>query len=282
MRLQARDPLAPLHERIDSPRVADRLADALKALSNALFRQRKNRRLGFVQNVVRIVGLLARFTDRGARHADQPAQDRLVPHHAHVVVDARPVRHAIQQARNVAHIADRLEVFVPVQFRHQRNVVNRPRRLRQLHHARVNPPVGIQRKVLRPQMLRRLVEMMVVEQDRAQNGSLRVDVRRHASDVAVDGRHDVQVSALHRNLSFACASRGNPGLTVNFSWDLPSMPPRRRLCQRINPIHSHSYYARRANKKQTKRIREDSSSRARFSSQSIPSKNFLRVSAPPR
>ena len=113
---------------------------------------------------------------------DQPAQQRLVAHDLHVVLDARPVWHSAHQARHVAHIANRLQILVPVQLLDQRDHVDRPRRLRQVHHARVNPPVRIQRKVLDPQMLRRLVVSKIVEQDRAQNRTLRLHVRRKTAD----------------------------------------------------------------------------------------------------
>ena len=64
----------------------------------------------------------------------------------------------------------------------QRDHVDRPRRLRQVHHARINPPVRIERKILHPQMLRRLVVSKVVEQDRAQNRALSVYIRRKRAD----------------------------------------------------------------------------------------------------
>jgi hypothetical protein len=120
---------------------------------------------------------------------NQPAQQRLVAHDLDVVLNARPVRHAIQQARHVAHIADRLQILVPIEFLDQRDHVDRTRRFRQIDHAPVNPPVRVERKILDPQMLRRLVISKVVEQDRAQNRALGFYVRRKSADVVVRGRH---------------------------------------------------------------------------------------------
>jgi hypothetical protein len=48
-------------------------------------------------------------------------------------------------------------------------------------------------------MLGGIVEGMIVEQDGAEDGALGIDVRRQTADVGFESRHDVQVSALHRN-----------------------------------------------------------------------------------
>src|SRR5580693_5914662 len=76
---------------------------------------------------------------------------------------------------------------MPIQFLDERDHVDRPRRLRQIDHARINPPVRVERKILDAQMLRRLVIGKVVEQDRAQNGALSLYVRRKSADAVVGG-----------------------------------------------------------------------------------------------
>ncbi len=120
---------------------------------------------------------------------NQSAQHRLVADNLDVVLNARPVGNAIEQARHVGHIADRLQILVPIQFLDQRDHVDRPRRFRQVHHPRINPPVRVEREIFDPQMLGGLVVGKVVEQDRAQNRAFGLDVRRKSADAVIGSRH---------------------------------------------------------------------------------------------
>ena len=134
------------------------------------------------------VGLFSRARDRGIGGMDQAAQQRLVADDLDVVLDARPVGNAIEQRRDVSHVADRLQFLLPVQLLDQRDDVDRPRRLGQIHHARVDAPVRIEREIFRPQMLGRLVVGEIVEQDRAQNGALGFHIRGKHAEVVIRGR----------------------------------------------------------------------------------------------
>src|SRR5882762_95463 len=120
---------------------------------------------------------------------DQAAQQRLIAHDLDVVLNAGAVRYSVHQARDIANIADRLQVFVPVEFLNQRDHVDRTRGLGQIDHARIDPAMRIERKIVRTQMLRSLVIRKIIEQNGAQDGALGFYVRRKTADAEVGGRH---------------------------------------------------------------------------------------------
>ncbi len=109
------------------------------------------------------------------------------------MLNARPVGHAVEQARHVGHVADRLQILVPVELLDQRDHVNRPRRFRQIDHPGINPPVRIEREIFDPQMLGRLVVSKVVEQNRAQNRALGLYVRRKSAETVISSRQSIYV-----------------------------------------------------------------------------------------
>ncbi len=183
------DTCPALQQRVDPAGVARDLLETLKALANPLLRELEDGGFGVVKNFVGRLGLLAGFGDGRIRHVDQPAQNSLVADDANVMLDRRPVRDAIQQAGNVADIADRLQVLLLLQFFDQRNDVNRPGRFSQIHHPRINPPVRVDGKVFRLKMLGRIVEGMIVEQNRAQDGALGFNVSRHTPDGVLYSGH---------------------------------------------------------------------------------------------
>ena len=126
--------------------------------------------------------LIARPRNRGIRSRDHSPQQRLVAHDLDVVLDARTIGNALHQARHVSDITDRLQILVPIQLLDQRDHVDRPRRLRQIHHPRVNAPVRIKREILDPQMLGCLVVRKVVEQNRAQDRAFSFYIRGERAD----------------------------------------------------------------------------------------------------
>ncbi len=83
--------------------------DALKAFANALFREREDGGLSVVEDFIGGVGLFAGFGDGVVGDADQPAKHGFVADDVNVVLDRRPVGNAIEQAGDVADIADGLE-----------------------------------------------------------------------------------------------------------------------------------------------------------------------------
>ncbi len=209
MRRQSGNALAALQQSIDRPkRFPDNLLHAHEAAPNALLRKLEDRSLGIAKHFLRRIGLVGRPRNRRIRCMDQPAQQRLVAHNFDVVLNARPVWHAIQQARYVTHIADRLQILVPIQFLDQRDHVDRPRRFRQVDHARINPPVRVERKILDPQMLRRLVIRKIIQQNRAQNRALRFYIRGKSADAVISGRHVLDISSTLKNANRTLPGRG--------------------------------------------------------------------------
>jgi len=103
---------------------------------------------------------------------NQSTQECLVADNFDVMLDAGTIRNAIDQTRDVTHIADCLEFLVPVELLHQRDHVDRTGRLGQIHHAGVNAAMGVERKVLRLQVLSCLVVGKIIQQDSAKNRPL--------------------------------------------------------------------------------------------------------------
>ncbi len=135
---------------------------------------------GIVEHFFGGVALVGGAGNGGVGGVDQSAQQSLVAHDLDVVLDAGPVGYAIHQAGDVAHIPDGLEFLVAVELFDQRDHVDGPGRLGQVHHAGVNAAMGVERKVFRLEMLRRLVVSKVVEQDGAENRALGLNIGRQA------------------------------------------------------------------------------------------------------
>ncbi len=152
----------------------------MKAAPNALFRKLHDGSFGIVEDFFGGIALVGSAGNGGVGDVNQSPQQRLVAHDLDVMLDARPVRNAVQQARDVADVANRLQFLAPVQFLDQRDHVNRTRRLRQIDHARVNAAMRIEREIFRLQMLGSLVVGKIVEQNRAQNRALGFHVGRQS------------------------------------------------------------------------------------------------------
>src|SRR5207302_6109493 len=116
---------------------------------------------------------------------NQSAQQGLVADDLDVMLDAGTVGDAIEQRRNVGHVANSLKFLVSAQLLNQGDDVDRPRRLGQIDHARVNAPVRIEREIFRAQMLGGLVIGKIVEQNGAENGALGFDAGRKCADAVV-------------------------------------------------------------------------------------------------
>ncbi len=71
------------------------------------------------------IGLICCARDRGIGGVNQSPQQGLVADDLDVMLDARPVGYAVQKARHITHIPDRLQVFMPIKFLDQRDHVNR-------------------------------------------------------------------------------------------------------------------------------------------------------------
>src|SRR6185503_5876982 len=188
VRGQPGDALAALQQGIDrSERFLDDLLHAHEAAPDALFGELHDGGFGIVENFLGGIALIGGAGNGGIGNVDQPTHQRLVAHNPDVMLDAGPVGYAVHQAGDVAHISDGLQFLVPVELFDQRDHVDRPGGLGQVHHAGVNAAVRVERKVFRLEVLRRLVVGKVVQQDGAENGPLGFNVGRQAVGESVVG-----------------------------------------------------------------------------------------------
>ncbi len=146
--------------------------------------------LGAAQHLLGFVGVVDGFGDGALRDVDEPAQQRLVAHDANVVLDGGPLGNAVNQRRQIRDAADGLHFLAAVQFFDQRDHVHRAAALLQVAHARINAAMRVEREVVRGEVLGGLVVERVVEQDRAQDGALRLHAYgKSAFQTVVGGRH---------------------------------------------------------------------------------------------
>ncbi len=192
MRFEAGDSASTLEESVDgAERILDDRLDVKKSLADALFGKLEDRGLGIVEDIVGGIGLLRSFGNRGIGDMDKPTQDRLVADDLDVVFDGRPVGHAVEKAGDIGGIADRLEFFLAVEFLDESDDVDGPGVFGQIHHAGVEAAMCVEREIVRLQMFGGVVVGMIVEQDRAEDGTLGFDVRGHAPEIGLNSRHDV-------------------------------------------------------------------------------------------
>ena len=170
-------------------RAFDDGGNVLEALPDAVLRELEDRLLGAVDDLFGFVGMLDGFGDGVLRDVDQPAQQRLVAHDANVVLDARPVGHAVDERRKIRDAADGLDLFAPVKLLGQRDHVHRPAHALQVGHAPEDAAMRVEREVVGLQ-LRSLVVEPVVEQDGAEYRALSIDAGgKPAFQTVVGGRH---------------------------------------------------------------------------------------------
>ncbi len=144
----------------------------MNALPNAVLGELEDGLLGASQHLFGFVGVLDGFGNRVLREVDQAAQQRLVANDADVVLDRRPVGHAVDQRRQIRNAANRFHLFAAVEFLDQRDHVDRTAALLQVAHARINAAVRVQRKVVRREVFGGLIVERIVQQDRAQDRAL--------------------------------------------------------------------------------------------------------------
>ena len=131
---------------------------------------------------------------------DQAAQRRLLLHDLGVVLDVGRARQPVGQARHVGGPPDALELVGALEGVHERHEVDRAGVVHQVAHPPEDPPVALEIEVLRAHDLQRRVDRLVVEQDRAQDGALRLEVVRKGflqAEVRRHGRKEREEGILH-------------------------------------------------------------------------------------
>ena len=107
---------------------------------------------------------------------DQAAQQRLFLHDARVVLDVGDVRHAVHQLRDVRRAADRFQFAAALQLLGQRHEIDGLLRFAERDHLLVDAAVMIVEKIFGLELFDGGIDGVVVEQDRAENAALRLDV----------------------------------------------------------------------------------------------------------
>ena len=114
---QAGDALAALQQSIDRAKgILDDVLNAQKASADAFFRQLEDGSFGIVEDVFGRIRLIGCARDGGIGGMNEPTQQRLVADDLDIMLDAGPVGDPIQQRRNICHVADSLQLFVPAQL----------------------------------------------------------------------------------------------------------------------------------------------------------------------
>src|SRR5439155_17406178 len=133
-----------------------------------------------VQDVFGGITLLRRARNGRSGSVNQAAQQCLVADYLYVMLNARPVRDAIEQSGDVSRAADGFEFGMTAEFLGQRNQVDGPRRLGEIDHARVNAAVRVEEKVFGLKVLGGLIISKIVEQHRPENRAFSFNVRGQA------------------------------------------------------------------------------------------------------
>ena len=160
---------------VDGPEgIAHDLRNPGKSASDAAFGNLEQAGFGGIEHHQRFIALVRRPGDGGVADADQLPGQRLVLHDADVLFDAGPARKPFGEGREISHPAHRLDLLAASQFLRQGHDIDRAMSVDQLRHAAVDPPVRVEREVFGAKLFRSLVIGMVIEQDRAQNRTLRL------------------------------------------------------------------------------------------------------------
>lgn len=134
--------------------------------------------LCFVKETVDVRRRLVRRTRDVSRDRTEAAQDSFVVHDSRVVRDIRGGRHDRRQLRDVRGAADLLEHTLGAQRVRQRDRIHRLGMVGELRHRAENLAMRLAVEVFRRQNLERVVNRVVVEQNRAQYGLFCFEILR--------------------------------------------------------------------------------------------------------
>ena len=145
-------------------------------------------------------GLLPRRVSLGldtVRRRDQVAECGALLDDPRVVLDVGRARHAIGEGGDVGRTANRLEIAGTAQLVAQRDQVDGLTPLVEVDHLVEDAAVGVTEEVVGVDQLRRHVERVVADQNRAQDGPLRLQVVGKRLVARGDGR--LRHVSLHPN-----------------------------------------------------------------------------------
>ena len=109
---------------------------------------------------------------------DQPPEGRLFLDDARVVLDVGRSRHAVDERGDVGGAADFVELAGAAQLFFERDEIDRVAALGELDHLVEDAPVRVAEEIARVDHFGGEIEGVVVQQDRAEHGSLGLEIVR--------------------------------------------------------------------------------------------------------
>jgi hypothetical protein len=139
---------------------------------------REDRALGFVEEHFRFQFRFVRLGQDLVGRVDQAAERRLLLDDPRVVLDVGRSRYAVGQRRDVGRPPDLVQLPGPRQFFLQRDEVDGMTAFAERHHLVEDAAVRITEEVLGVDQLGGVVERVVVDQDRAEDRLLGIEIVR--------------------------------------------------------------------------------------------------------
>ena len=154
------------------------IAQRHEAVADLVVGDREDRVLGLIEDDVGVLlGLVGR-RENLVRREDQAAERRLLLDDPRVVLDVGRPRHAVDERRDVGRAADLVELARAAELLLERDEIDRVAALGELDHLVEDAAVRVAEEIAGVDDLGGEVERVVVEQDRAEHGALRLEIVR--------------------------------------------------------------------------------------------------------
>ena len=152
------------------------VAERHEPFADAILGDREDGALRLVEQQLRLLLGLVGLGQDLVRGMNQAPQRRFFFDDPRVVGDVRGPRHAVGQRRDVRRTAALVELAGARQLFLQGDEVDRLAALAERHHLVEDPAVRVAEEIARVDQLRRVVERLVMDQDRAEDRFLRVEI----------------------------------------------------------------------------------------------------------
>ncbi len=159
----------------------DELAHADESGAQPVLGDLEDRPLRVVEQVVGVLLGVVRAHEHVGGRLDQPAQRGFFLDDLRVVLDVGRPRHAVGERADVGGAADLVELARPGQLVLQRDEIDRLAPIGQRDHLLEDAPVRVAEEIRRVDDLGRLVERLVVDEDRAEHALLGFEIVRQGA-----------------------------------------------------------------------------------------------------